>query len=68
MKADDDAFVQQMDQTRLSLILTVDSNAAVPEWLRDDVCAQINAQANRIESYLLKNQTGLHAVEPRRTA
>lgn len=68
MKADDEAFVQQLDQTRLSLILTVDSNVSVPEWLRDDVCAQINAQANRIESWLLKNQTGLHAVAPRRAA
>lgn len=63
MKADDQVFCEQLRRVKRDLILTIDSGAGVPDWLRENVCEQISAQAARIESWLAKNQLGLHAAE-----
>lgn len=62
LSPDDRCQCEQIDGVKRVALITVDCSR-LPEWLRTDICAQVNAHLNRVETWLRANPKGMHALE-----
>lgn len=60
-RGDNRAYVESIDKARNALIMAVDSNTKVPDFMRGMVCAIVNYGVNRIIAWVYAQQCEVEA-------